>query len=77
LLTDGDVKLNLGTNDVGLYSRVTSSSWLSGGAIAGIVIGPVVALISISISIMMLKKPNVNAPFQENTLGVNTNNLSQ
>ena len=48
--------------EVGIYRK--SSSNLSGGAIAGIVIACAVALIIASIAAIMLKKSSVAAPFQ-------------
>lgn len=48
-----------------------SSSGLSGGSIAAIVIACVIALIAIAIIAMLCRKTNVKAPFQESTLGIN------
>ena len=70
-----DEVLNVGSNSMGLYNR-QSSSGLSGGAIAGIVIACVVALLAIAIGAMLCRKTNVPAPFQESTLGVNTSNMT-
>ena len=70
-----DEILNAGSNYMGLYNR-GSSSGLSGGAIAGIVIACVVALLAIAIGAMFFRKTNVPAPFQESTLGVNTSNMT-
>lgn len=69
--------LNTGINHQSLYKR-GSSSGLSGGAIAAIVISFVVALIAIVIIAMMCRrKKNDAAPFQESTLGIVTNSISQ
>jgi hypothetical protein len=70
-----DEVLNAGSNYMGLYNR-GSSSGLSGGAIAGIVIACVIALLAIAIGAMLCRKTNVPAPFQESTLGVNTSNMT-
>ena len=72
-----DDVLNTGSsNYMGLYNR-GSSSGLSGGAIAGIVIACIVALLAITIGIMLCRKTNnIPAPFQESTLGVNTSNMT-
>lgn len=69
-----DDKLNTGNNNMGLYSR-GSSSGLSGGAIAGIVITCVIALICITIGIMICRKSIISPPFQESAVAVNTNNV--
>ena len=71
-----DEVLNAGSNYMGLYNR-GSSSGLSGGAIAGIVIACVIALLAIAIGAMLCRKTNVPAPFQESTLGVNTSNMTE
>ena len=69
--------LNTGINHQSLYKR-GSSSGLSGGAIAAIVISFFVALIAIAIIAMMCRKQKtVAAPFQESTLGIATNSISQ
>lgn len=70
-----DEVLNSGSNYMGLYNRA-SSSGLSGGAIAGIVIACVIALLAIAIGAMLCRKANVPAPFQESTLGINTSNMT-
>ena len=70
-----DEVLNAGSNYMGLYNR-GSSSGLSGGAIAGIVIACVIALLAIAIGAMLCRKTSVPAPFQESTLGVNTSNMT-
>ena len=67
-----DEILNVGSNYMGLYNR-SSSSGLSGGAIAGIVIACVIVLLAIAIGVMFCRKSSVPAPFQESTLGVNVN----
>ena len=72
---ESDQILNTGSNYMGLYNR-GSSSGLSGGAIAGIVIACVAALLAIAIGAMLCRKTNVPAPFQESTLGVNTSNIT-
>ena len=75
-MKDGtDEVLNAGSNYMGLYNR-GSSSGLSGGAIAGIVIACVIALLAIAIGAMLCRKASVPAPFQESTLGVNTSNMT-
>ena len=66
----GDEFLNTGSNYMGLYNR-GSSSGLSGGAIAGIVIACIIALICITIGVMICRKTNMGAPLQESALGVN------
>ena len=66
--------LNTGNNYMGLYNR-GSSSGLSGGAIAGIVIACIVALICITIGVMICRKPNIPSSFQDSQLGANTNNI--
>jgi hypothetical protein len=77
LMKDEHTKLVTGANYESLYKR-GSSSGLSGGAIAAIVIAFVIALIALAIIVMMCKKKvNVPAPFQESTLGINTNSISQ
>ena len=69
--------LNTGINHQKLYKR-GSSSGISGGAIAAIVIAFVVALIAIAIVATMCRKKSVAAaPFEESTLGINTNSISQ
>ena len=60
---------------MGLYNR-GSSCGLSGGAIAGIVIACVIALLAVAIGAMLCRKTNVPAPFQESILGVNTSNMA-
>ena len=70
-----DEILNAGSNYMWLYNR-GSSSGLSGGAIAGIVIVCVVALLAIAIGAMLFRKTNAPASFQESTLGVNTSNIT-
>ena len=73
-----DTTLNTGINHQSLYKRGNSSGGLSGGAIAAIVIACVVALIALAVIAMMCRKPGtVAAPFQESTLGINTNNITQ
>jgi hypothetical protein len=74
-----ETTLNTGLNHQSLYER-GSSSGLSGGAIAAIVIALVVALIAIAvivIALMSRKSATAAAPFQESTLGINTNSISQ
>ena len=74
-----ETTLNTGLNHQSLYER-GSSSGLSGGAIAAIVIALVVALIAaavIVIALMSKKTAAAAAPFQESTLGINTNSISQ
>ena len=71
------INTGTGINHQSLYKR-GSSSGLSGGAIAAIVISFVVALIAIVIIAMMCRrKKNDAAPFQESTLGIVTNSISQ
>lgn len=78
LMKDGQPqRIVTGANYQSLYKR-DSSSGLSGGAIAAIVIAFVIALIALAIIVMMCKKTaNVPAPFQESTLGINTNSINQ
>ena len=79
-MADGEeTTLNTGLNHQSLYER-GSSSGLSGGAIAAIVIALVVALIAVAvivIALMSKKTAAAAAPFQESTLGINTNSISQ
>ena len=56
------------------YSYNKSSSGLSGGAIAGIVIACVVALAAASIAAIMLRKPT--PPTYDNTTAVDLKNES-
>ncbi len=63
-----DQTLTLGNNNL-YYSK--SSSGLSGGAIASIVIAAIVALIAIAIVAILCTKSKAKAPFQESTLGIN------
>ena len=73
-----DTIINTGINHQSLYKRGNSSGGLSGGAIAAIVIATVVALIALAVIAMMCRKQgDVSGPFQESTLGINTNNISQ
>lgn len=73
-----DTIINTGINHQSLYKRGNSSGGLSGGAIAAIVIATVVALIALAVIAMICRKPGgVAAPFQESTLGINTNNITQ
>lgn len=73
-----DTIINTGINHQSLYKRGNSSGGLSGGAIAAIVIATVVALIALAVVAMMCRKQgDVSGPFQESTLGINTNNISQ
>ena len=64
-----DEVLNTGSNYLGLYGR-GSSSGLFGGAIAGIVIASVIALLTIAIGAMFCIKPNVPAPIKETNIGI-------
>ena len=69
--------LNTGINP-NLYKR-GSTSGLSGGAIAAIVICVVAALIGIALAVIILKRGGKvpAAPFQESSIGINANNNSQ
>ena len=71
---NGDEILNTGSNNMGLYNR-GSSSGLSGGAIAGIVIACIIALICITIGVMICRKTSIGTSLQESSLGVNSNNI--
>ena len=64
---------NSGYNYISLYNR-KSSSGLSGGAIAGIVIACTVALLAIAIGGLLCRRNKIPSPFQESTLGVNVSN---
>ena len=70
-----DEVLNAGSNSMGLYNR-QSSSGLSGGAIAGIAIACVIAIISIPILLMVCRKSTTAAPFQETAIVFNSNNTT-
>ena len=70
-----DEILNTDSNYIGYYNK-GSSSGLSGGAIAGIVIASVIALLAFAIGVMLCRKPKVPAPFQESTLGINISNIT-
>ena len=70
-----DEILNTDSNYFGYYNK-GSSSGLSGGAIAGIVIASVIALLAFAIGVMLCRKPKVPAPFQESTLGINISNIT-
>ena len=70
--------LNTGVNHQSLYKRNNSHSGLSGGAIAGIVIACVIALIVFAVVVIICRKPcNVTAPYEETTLGIKTNSFNQ
>ena len=71
--SDTILNANSGYNYMSLYNR-KSSSGLSGGAIAGIVIACIVALLAIAIGGMLCRRNKVPAPFQESTLGINVSN---
>ena len=73
--SDSDTILNAnsGNNYRSYYDR-KSSSGLTGGAIAGIVIGCIIALLAIAIGGMLCRRNKVPAPFQESTLGINVSN---
>lgn len=73
--SDSMLNANSKSNYMGLYNR-NSSSGLTGGAIAGIVIASIVALLAIAIAGMMCRKNKVPAPFQESTLGINVSNMT-
>ena len=64
-ITGGDNSTNPNDNGRSYYRK--SSSGLSGGAIAGIVITCVVALIAASIAAIMLRKPTVAQPVENTT----------
>ena len=70
-----DEILNTDSNYIGYYNK-GSSSGLSGGAIAGIVIASVIALLAFAIGVMLCRKPKVPAPFQGSTLGINISNIT-
>ncbi len=70
-----DEILNTDSNYIGYYNK-GSSSGLSGGAIAWIVIASVIALLAFAIGVMLCRKPKVPAPFQESTLGINISNIT-
>ena len=74
MMPGSDEVLNTGSNYMGLYNR-GSSSGLSGGAIAGIVIACIIALMCITIGVMICKKANIPSSFQETQYGVNSNNI--
>ena len=70
--------LNTGVNYQSLYKRTNSNSGLSGGAIAGIVIACVVALIALAVvAIMCRQKDDIKAPFDDSSLGIKTNSINQ
>ena len=72
LMKDEHTKLVTGANYESLYER-GSSSGLSGGAIAGIVIACVVVLVGAAVAVIMLRKPS-SAPIDNTTSVANLGN---
>ena len=68
--SDNILNVNSGNNYLSLYGR-KSSSGLSAGAIAGIVISCIIVLLAIAIGGMLCRRIKVPATFQESTLGIN------